>query len=53
MLNELKANRKAKTKAEKLELKEEKDEIDKVYGWAFLNGRKEKVRPLLFYIQGW
>jgi DNA topoisomerase-1 len=43
MLNQQKEERKTKTKAEKLEVKQEKEEIDKIYGWAFLNGRKEKV----------
>ena len=31
------------TKEEKAALKAERAEIDAVYGWAFLNGRKEKV----------
>jgi len=40
---ELKEKRKAMTKEEKEVLKKEKQEIENKYGWALLDGRKEKV----------
>ncbi|KAJ3411463.1 DNA topoisomerase 1 [Chytridiales sp. JEL 0842] len=42
-LNEQKELKKNKTKEEKQAIKEEKKKIDDVYGWAILDGRKEKV----------
>lgn len=40
---DLKEKKKAMTKEEKLVLKKQKEEIDKHYGFAILDGRKEKV----------
>jgi len=40
---ELKEKRKAMTKEEKEVIKKEKQEIENKYGWALLDGRKEKV----------
>ncbi|KAI9349575.1 hypothetical protein BDR26DRAFT_891668 [Obelidium mucronatum] len=42
-LNELKEQRKTKTKEEKLAIKKEKEELEEKYGWAIFDGRKEKV----------
>ncbi|KAJ3295349.1 DNA topoisomerase 1 [Rhizoclosmatium sp. JEL0117] len=42
-LNELKEQRKSKTKEEKAAIKKEKEELDEKYGWAIFDGRKEKV----------
>ncbi|KAJ3032132.1 UNVERIFIED_CONTAM: DNA topoisomerase 1 [Siphonaria sp. JEL0065] len=42
-LNELKEQRKSKTKEEKLAAKKEKEELEEKYGWAIFDGRKEKV----------
>ncbi|KAI9090445.1 hypothetical protein DFS34DRAFT_643834 [Phlyctochytrium arcticum] len=42
-LAQLREERKAISKEEKLKLKQEKAEIDAKYGWAILDGRKEKV----------
>lgn len=38
-----KEKKKALTKEEKLKIKEEKLKIDEQYGYAYLDGRKEKV----------
>ena len=40
-LNEQKEIRKAMTKDEKLNVKEEKKAVDDIHGWAILDGRKE------------
>ncbi|KAJ3091530.1 DNA topoisomerase 1, partial [Quaeritorhiza haematococci] len=42
-LNELKEKKKNMTKEEKQKIKDEKAKIDDQYGWAVLDGRKEKV----------
>ncbi|KAJ3102892.1 DNA topoisomerase 1 [Phlyctochytrium planicorne] len=42
-LQQKKEERKNMTKEEKQNLKDEKNRIDEMYGWALLDGRKEKV----------
>ncbi|KNC98988.1 DNA topoisomerase 1 [Spizellomyces punctatus DAOM BR117] len=42
-LQQEKEKKKAMSKEEKLKLKEEKAKLDEKYGWAYLDGRKEKV----------
>eukprot|EP00835_Amoeboradix_gromovi_P000348 NODE_12_length_45166_cov_0.552511.p3 type:complete len:789 gc:universal NODE_12_length_45166_cov_0.552511:37145-34779(-) len=42
-LEELKIQRKSMSKEEKLAIKQEKLEIEKKYGYAIINGRKEKI----------
>lgn len=41
--NQQRELKKNMTKEEKLAVKEEKKAIDDHYGWAFIDGRKEKV----------
>jgi DNA topoisomerase-1 len=42
-LEKKKAEKKSMTKEEKKKIKEEKEEIDKINGYCYLDGRKEKV----------